>query len=124
MANTYENFPQKEIACRCGCGSAYVADSFMIKIQTLRYRVGFPIITSCICRCHHHNLDVGGSPTSSHRSTPNHKCCAGDVSCTDPVERMLILAAAVGIGFRRIGVYKWGFHLDDDPTKPEACWYG
>jgi len=79
------------------------------------YFKGDAIITSGF-RTPEHNLEVGGSPTSSHL-----KGLACDVACSN--SRMMCLIVIYGFlaGFRRFGLAKDHVHLDVDPDKPQFC---
>lgn len=124
MVKQYRNFPQSEIACHCGCGTNNVSDAFMQKIVAARLEANTPFTTSCFCRCKKHNRDVSGSPTSSHEASETKECFATDINEDNTYKRMQILVSLINAGIRRIGVYPWGIHADDDPNKPQALWYG
>ena len=119
---TYQNFTQKEIACRCGCGVSNVSDRFMLKLVVARIIAGIPFNTSCICRCPVHNKAVGGSDTSSHISTKEIECTATDITYDGSVQRLLIVEGLLKAGVRRIGIAKTFIHADDDLTKPPCIW--
>lgn len=107
-------FTDEEIECRCGCGFKMVRPLFLAKMNTLRYRYGYPIRPTSWCRCEKHNLAVGGSKTSSH---PKGWSC--DIFIPSELVKYNILVAAGKVGFRGIGISHVFIHLDDDPDKPD-----
>lgn len=89
-------------------------DTFMAKIMETRKLANVPFIFNSAFRDPSKNKAVGGVEESAH-------CCgqAVDIRCEESRNRYLILAAAVTVGFRRIGIAKTFIHLDDDETKPQ-----
>ncbi len=67
-------------------------------------------------RCEMHNIEVRGSPTSSHL-----KGFAADISTPDHQTRYRIVRALFLAGFRRVVIYrdKKFVHVDTDPNKPQ-----
>ena len=59
-------FEEKEFECKCGCGKNNVIHELKIKLDTAREFAGVPFVISSATRCYQHNVNVGGSPTSSH----------------------------------------------------------
>ena len=76
-------FKAKELACQRGF-TVWCADGFLIELNHLRKRVGFPIKLNSGCRTPEHNKDIGGHPNSLHLTeNPKHPtggCMAVDVS--------------------------------------------
>ena len=106
-------FSKAEMACKCGCGIVKTQPRFIFKMNLLREYVGHPLRINSWCRCHVHNISVGGTPDSSHP-----KGWASDINATSLYVQCRILFAAGQLGFRGVGIAKHFIHLDDDPNKP------
>lgn len=115
----YNFFPEKEIACRCGCGANNVNDIFMQMLVMARKIAGIPFAMNRICSCPKHNNKVGGSETSSHISTKVIECEAGDINCDNSRKRFIIIDALKKVGFTRIGIAKKFIHVDNDDNKTQ-----
>ena len=87
-------------------------------LDQVRHLAGVPMVITSAYRDPEHNRRVGGASNSAHlRGT------AVDVGITDSVSRYLILAAAIQVGFRRIGVGNSFIHLDvDEELPPNVVW--
>ena len=83
-------------------------------VEVLGYK---PRITSG-ARTVAHNASVGGVPGSSHIG-----CWAADLAL-DGVNADVLVKAAQEAGFERIGIYPSHVHVDNDPSKDPAIWYG
>ena len=83
-------------------------------LDTLRERVGIPLVLSSAFRCEAHNLAVGGVKNSTHT-----KGKAVDIKCLDSHTRFKLLKAAFETGFRRIEPRETWVHLDVDESKPQ-----
>jgi hypothetical protein len=77
-------------------------------------------------RCPDHNAEVGGSNTSGHSpiwgpsEEDKEESCAVDGTLINgwTKERARDFAfAAIKLGFSGVGIYEWGFHLDEKPRK-------
>jgi len=117
-------FTSDEIGCPCGCGVVNLHSMTVKRLDLLRDMLGYPLRVNSACRCPEHNKEVGGSLTSSHIATKLISSRAIDIHCKNDLNRAEIIAAAIRVGFPRIGVYSSFVHLDDDPNKPAAVWYG
>ena len=113
------HFSESEMTCNCGCGKNNADPKTIRMINWARDIAGFPFPVSSWCRCEKHNADVGGVPNSSHL-----KGCAVDIGIADSERKMEALMALITAGFRRIGVYSWGLHVDTDTEKRTALWRG
>lgn len=84
--------------------------AFLHKLDFARGLAGIPfVITSC-----------WRSDSVSHQSG-----CAVDVKVSSSAERMIIVEAALGAGFRRIGVYDNHVHLDTcENLAEDVLWVG
>jgi len=106
-----KNFDTKEFACPC-CGAARVSSKLIEMLQVAREEAGIPFTITSGFRCREHNMDVGGSNTSSHL-----RGLAADLACNGSSQRYLMLTALLKAGFSRIGVGSDFIHVDVDATK-------
>ncbi len=94
-------------------GSGELMDqSLLTMLDELRGNCGFPLKINSGVRTETRNEAVGGSPNSSHL-----KGLAVDIHCTESAKRFQIIAAALRLGFDRIGAAKTLIHMDLDPDK-------
>ena len=110
-------FKPSEFTCKCGkCGQGFgqMDEKLLSMLDTLRERVGIPLVLSSAFRCEAHNLAVGGVKNSTHT-----KGKAVDIKCLDSHTRFKLLKAAFEIGFRRIEPRETWVHLDVDESKPQ-----
>jgi len=112
-------FSEAEMTCNCGCGLNNANPKTIRMINYARDLAGFPFPVTSWCRCEEHNSNIGGSKTSSHL-----KGCAVDLAFSDSTRKMDAITALIQAGFRRIGVYSWGLHVDTDTEKSSALWRG
>lgn len=91
------NFLLGEYACKCGCGLANPHPALAVAVQELRDDLGVPITISGPCRCHEHNLAIGGARTSYHlpRADMAGYCCAADLQADLPLAELVIAAECV-----------------------------
>lgn len=96
---------------------------FVMLLDQLRLRVGFPIVITSDARTREHNIAVGGAADSAHvidEADPTDCCEAVDIGkrprAEDPnwnYSRWAIVATAIAMGFVRIGIYPNGsLHID------------
>ena len=107
MGDISENFSRHEFACKCGCGFDTVDVELVWLCEEVREINGNRRLTpSSGCRCHTHNINVGGSPRSQHK-----KGRAADFLIPDPqrVYDELCRRHPDHYGF---GIYDWGVHVD------------
>lgn len=108
----WPNFSPGEIACR-GTGKLLVNEAALDKLQSLRGRLGKPLIVRSAYRSPEHNRAVGGARRSRHLDG-----AAFDISMAnhDPVA---FEAAARAVGFLGFGYYpRSGFiHIDLGPAR-------
>ena len=108
----WPNFSPAEIACR-GTGKLLVNEAALDKLQTLRDRLGKPLIVRSAYRSPEHNRAVGGATRSKHLIG-----AAFDISMAnhDPV---VFEAAAREVEFLGFGFYpRSGFmHVDLGPER-------
>jgi zinc D-Ala-D-Ala carboxypeptidase len=108
----WPSFSPAEIACR-GTGAIKINTEAMDKLQSLRNRLGKPLIVRSGYRSPSHNRAVGGAPASKHMQGT-----AFDIAMSnhDPVA---FAEAARAVGFLGFGTYpRSGFmHIDLGPAR-------
>ena len=108
----WPSFSPAEIACR-GTGAIKINTEAMDKLQSLRNRLGMPLIVRSGYRSPEHNRAVSGAKRSKHMDG-----AAFDIAMSnhDPVA---FEAAARAVGFLGFGFYpRSGFiHVDLGPTR-------
>ena len=114
------SFRWSELACKCGCGTIFIEDAAIDKLQMLRDIIGRPIIINSSARCPRHNARVGGAPKSQHRATKIRPATAFDISLRG-VNKQDIIDAARLVGFKGLGInYNCFVHVDN--RKIPATW--
>jgi uncharacterized protein YcbK (DUF882 family) len=112
-----DNFYRDEFACKCGCLQADIDKKIVSLLQDVRDEYGFPLKVTSAVRCFSWNVEIGGSPTSSHLEG-----LACDIFCEDVHLRYRLLPILFS-RFKRIGVYQNFFHVDIDHKKANpVCW--
>ena len=105
----YKNFTKHEVSCK-HCGEFYHDTNAMDKLQLLRDLWGRPIVINSGHRCHSHNFNVGGSPTSQHLKIA--------FDCAMPrAQQHEFKRLAEQAGFTGIGTYNTFIHLDTGPKR-------
>ena len=97
------------------CSLKDMDQTTMNMADAMREICGFPLIVTCAYRSPEWDLAKkrSGSGPHTHRT-------ALDFRCTDSAKRFAIVAAAIQVGFRRIGIGKNYIHVDNDTTKPQG----
>lgn len=101
-------FKRDEFACQgqnCCGGSAPVVPELIERLDALRKIIG-PIHINSGFRCYTHNRSIGSSDTSRHP-----KGLAADIPADGRSINYMVQAAKT-VGFRGIGTYPWGIHVD------------
>lgn len=105
MTWRWPNFTERELSCKCGCGSFVRDEKALDALQKLRNEMGKLTITSAT-RCKKHNTAEGGAPSSEHLNGR-----AFDVSLAGH-DRGRMLAAAKKAGFTGFGFAVSFLHVD------------
>lgn len=106
-------FKTHELACKCGCGTAFVSKRALRKLNQMRELIGKRVYINSAARCPRHNARVGGAPLSQHRSTEERPSTAFDISLRN-IDKQTVIWAAEKVGFRGLGVkYRSFVHVDD-----------
>lgn len=115
-----KHFKPEEFKCRCnyncGLGYAQMDEIVLTSLDDARSIADVPFIITSAVRCPQHNLDVGGTLSSSHLIGR-----AVDIYCTSSKDRYAIVAALIKVGFQRIGIGTNFIHCDGDITKPQSA---
>jgi len=116
-----KNFSRYEFACDCGCGFDAADPDLVAALQRLRNLLGRPVLILSGCRCKAHNRQVGGVRESLHtQGRAADVMVFGKLENLDP-ERVEDLGL-FRLGFKGVGIYKWGLHLD--MRKKKTVWKG
>lgn len=145
MGDLQRDFSLHEFACPCGCKTNNMCLETVRRWQVVRdwavrlfirdlkvsekkahemSRMG----VASACRCPAYNIDIGGSPTSSHIATKEKACTATDFISLGSRWNHFIMEAAFNSGIRRKGfgqIEKVNlkkvtvFHMDTDISKVE-----
>lgn len=113
----WPNFSPQELACR-GTGQLVINPRALDMLQSLRSRLGKPMIITSAYRSPEHNRRVGGAARSRHLEG-----IAFDVRM-DNHDPATFIAQARAVGFHGIGTYpRQGFvHIDARPAGEAAIW--
>ncbi len=106
-------FDISDFNCPC-CGDNKMEKEFLDKIDLARALAGVPFIITSGYRCKKHNVDVGGSVTSSHVDGE-----AGDIKAKNSRARSKIVRGLHSAGFRRIGIAGDFIHADISKFKSQ-----
>ena len=117
------NFWKSEFKCpckRCRRKKVKVSSLLLFKLEMLRMELGSkPVIILSGNRCPEENKKVGGHPYSAHVPRPVGEGADVKIKGIKPID---IGLAAEKIGGLRIGIAKWGVHLDVRPPSPSKFW--
>ena len=71
MGDISKHFSRSEIACKCKdpkCTFASIDIEQLALLEKVREHFKKPIRVNSGCRCHYHNIDIGGAEYSKHRN--------------------------------------------------------
>jgi len=115
--NYTKNFTNKELRCRCGCGSREMPQrGTQERLQLVRTRFGRPVYLTSAKRCKRH-------PVESKKGTPgtHYEGFALDLKAQG-AHALELMVIAIEEGFHGVGVSQKGsgrfIHLDDAPDAP------
>jgi len=111
------HFTASEFRCPC-CGLENMSQLTIDKLEIARDMAVVPFPINSGSRCAVHNIEIHGSPFSSHIATTMEESYGVDISCLTSRVRYRILKGLILAGFDRIGIGPTFIHADDDPTKP------
>jgi uncharacterized protein YcbK (DUF882 family) len=113
MGSLSKNFNADEFKCPC-CSMMNVSIEFIEMLQKVRSIAQVPMRITSGCRCEFHNKSIRGVAHSAHCDG-----LAADISCLFGGQKFAIMAAAIDVGFNRIGVARSFIHLDIAKDKPQ-----
>ena len=117
------NFWSKEFRCpckKCRRKKVLVDDLLLFKLEMVRMECGNrPITITSGNRCSEENKRIGGHPNSAHIPQPKGKASDIKVKGITPIKLGLI---AEKVRSLRIGIAKWGIHIDVRPPSPSKFW--
>ena len=122
------NFWSKEFRCPClKCRrkkvrvSSFLLFKLEMMIMIIDRGLDFhrPVIILSGNRCEEENKRIGGFPGSEHIPDPDGEAADIKVIGMKPIELGLI---AEKVGGLRIGIAKWGIHVDVKPPCPSKFW--
>ena len=92
---------------------------FLSRLDSARHISGVPFVVLSAYRSPEHEESKGRRKDGVH---PTGK--AIDIRATKSRERFLILDSLIKVGFTRIGIYDWGFHVDmcEDIRDEKVIW--
>ena len=119
-----DHFSDRDARCRCGCGNVGPrrdVERTAQRLETLRAAVGHrPLKVSSWYRCPDHPAESGKLRGALHRHTTGR---AVDIHCRGEL-RFRILEKLRKAGFRSLGIYRWGLHLDWVEGDVSRFWIG
>ena len=125
MNNEFKYYSLSDECFKCPCCMIGNTDiEVIVMLNTACNIAGEIIPVESGSRCILHNSEVGGSDTSSHLFTDNHKSTALDLKAIDNGKRWTYVFALKDAGFKRIGIGKETLiHVDKDKHKlQERLW--
>jgi len=113
------HFKRQEFDSADEAGSGDRMDGpFLLQLNFLRGRCGFPFTIRSGYRTEQHNRFVGGSPNSAHL-----RGLAADIAVGSGPQRYRLVSQALQYGICRVGIGKDFVHLDCDESLPqEVIW--
>jgi len=122
------NFWKKEFRCpckKCRRKKVRVSELLLFKLEMMIIIIDEgldyhkPVIVLSGNRCEEENERIGGFPDSEHIPDPDGEAADIKVIGMKPIELGLI---AEKVGGLRIGIAKWGIHVDVKPPSPSKFW--
>ena len=93
---------------RCShCGEVRMDNKFLLKLDRLRDKCGFPFVITSGYRCADHPVEAKKEKPGMHNTGR-----AADIRVSNGKERYLIVSTATKMGFNGIGVNKSFVHVD------------
>lgn len=113
--NDIHHFSKSEFDCKCGCGGNEMDEMFILKLDTMRELLGFPLRVTSGYRCPAYNDRISSTGTTGPHTTGH----AADLAVFGR-QAYSVLAQAMqtgymtGIGPKQSGAHASRFiHLDD-----------
>ena len=99
-------FTREEFACQ-HTGENEIEDTFLLKLDLLRARCGFPFVITSGYRSPEHPIESRKEKAGTHAQG-----IAADIKVTDGTQRFKIVEEAIKMGFSGIGVAGVFVHVD------------
>lgn len=99
-------------------GENAMQDDFLLRLDELRHRCGFPFIVTSGYRSVKHPIEARKSRPGKHAQG-----IAADIRVANGYQRRVIVEEALKMGFRGIGVAKTFVHVDDRHSTPVMWTY-
>ncbi len=122
------NFWSREFRCpckKCRRKKVRVNSLLLFKLEMMIIIIDWgldfhkPVIVLSGNRCEEENKRIGGFPGSEHIPDPDGEASDIKVKGISPIKLGLIAEKVRGL---RIGIAKWGIHVDVKPPSPSKFW--
>ena len=129
LGNLSTHFWKSEFKCpckKCIHKKVKVSSTLLFKLEMMvmiidnSTDIHKPIIIISGNRCEEENKRIGGHSDSTHIPNPDGEGVDIKVKGMTPIELGLV---AEEVGSLRIGIAKWGIHVDVRPPCPSKFWY-
>ena len=107
----FKYFTLEEFACK-ETGENEISEEFVHALDALRHEAGFPFVITSGYRSPRHSLEAKKPGGGGQHTTGR----AADIAVSGGVQRYLLVAAAIKLGFSGIGVAKGFVHVDTRTT--------
>lgn len=104
--------------CIPSCSMEDMDNEFLLLLDKLREKCGFPIVISCAYRSREWDLKKGRSGNSAHT-----KGKAVDIIYNSSSTAYAIVKNAMELGIKRIGIGKNFIHIDNDDSLPQNVFW-
>lgn len=101
--------------CIPSCSMEDMNNDFILLLDELREKCGFPLVISCAYRSREWDLKKGRSGNSAHT-----KGKAVDIIYNSSSTAYAIVKNAIELGINRIGIGKNFIHIDNDDSLPQG----
>ena len=100
--------------CTPSCSMEDMDDEFLLLLDELREKCGFPLVLNCAYRNRDYDIKKGRSGNSAHT-----KGKAVDIRCNSSSTAYAIVKNAIELGISRIGIGNGFIHIDNDDSLPQ-----
>ena len=117
MSKLYRYFDISEFDCS-HTGNNEMKHGFLLKLDTLRYKCGFPFKITSGYRDKTHPIEAAKKVPGMHSTG-----MAADIAVSNGAEKYKILQEALALGFTGIGIADTFIHVDTRITTPVVWSY-